>query len=405
MSRSQLDQTIADNLADNSIGGITPEDVRGVATALANYSETTGGVSLPSGGTTGQSLVKLSNQDGDAGWDDVSGGASIAGTVFVSPTGRAEFTPVAPSSWARRSSIDPATSAAFDAVIDSVNSVLSLRGTGSGPQGSSQLRYADPNSITPGADFDRVYKYKLHTNNDSFQFAGFFIENENAGSAIVAFGIFWNGSWLFQRWVDMAFTNEGAMASGAVVRDTYVDSYVRIKRDGPVVNVYTSGDGVNWSWIGDWPLSDNMSGDVTHIGALINAIGINDGQISLMLDVQGSDDGPQSVAVPENEIAVTGRPRDEVSGAYSLVAGDVGRLKEAVAASVVTIPAGVFGDGVEIDVAAYTSDAVQITAASGVTLNRVAGGSVTLSGDLSRAKLRCRGADAFVVEGDVGAVS
>jgi len=36
------------------------------------------GSGVPDGGTTGQALIKLSNEDGDAGWGTIEGGSAAA---------------------------------------------------------------------------------------------------------------------------------------------------------------------------------------------------------------------------------------------------------------------------------------------------------------------------------------
>lgn len=53
-------------------GGTVPTQPTSANLAAAVASIQAGSVSLPSGGTTGQALVKASNADGDVAWGDVS---------------------------------------------------------------------------------------------------------------------------------------------------------------------------------------------------------------------------------------------------------------------------------------------------------------------------------------------
>ena len=89
---------------------------------------------------------------------------------------------------------------------------------------------------------------------------------------------------------------------------------------------------------------------------------------------------------------------------HTLEASDLGRILETTGASVVTvtIPAEAtvpFESGTLINITQVGAGVATITAAPGVALNGVAGGSVALDGQWSGAALTKRGADAWIVQG------
>jgi len=106
-------------------------------------------------------------------------------------------------------------------------------------------------------------------------------------------------------------------------------------------------------------------------------------------------DVPRAGIVPLRNLAVT---------AYGLVLADTGTIIETTGASVVTvtIPAEAtvpFEIGTLINITQVGAGVATITAAPGVALNGVAGGSVALDGQWSGAALTKRGADAWIVQG------
>ena len=106
-------------------------------------------------------------------------------------------------------------------------------------------------------------------------------------------------------------------------------------------------------------------------------------------------DVPRPGVVPLRSLAVT---------AYELVLADTGTIIETTGASVVTvtIPAEAtvpFESGTLINITQVGAGVATITAAPGVALNGVAGGSVALDGQWSGAALTKRGADAWIVQG------
>ena len=95
---------------------------------------------------------------------------------------------------------------------------------------------------------------------------------------------------------------------------------------------------------------------------------------------------------------------------HTLEASDLGRILETTGASVVTItiPAQAtvpFEIGTLINVTQVGAGVATITAAPGVALNGVAGGSTTLSAQWAGAALYKSGADAWIVQGAIGAVA
>lgn len=73
-------QSMEDLLSGASVG---PQGPQGPAGADgANGADGADGVGVPAGGTTGQSLVKASNDDFDTEWTTISGGASVDDTVY-----------------------------------------------------------------------------------------------------------------------------------------------------------------------------------------------------------------------------------------------------------------------------------------------------------------------------------
>ena len=112
-------------------------------------------------------------------------------------------------------------------------------------------------------------------------------------------------------------------------------------------------------------------------------------------------DVPRPGVVPLRSLAVT---------AYELVLADTGTIIETTGASVVTItiPAQAtvpFEIGTLINVTQVGAGVATITAAPGVALNGVAGGSTTLSAQWAGAALYKSGADAWIVQGAIGAVA
>ena len=112
-------------------------------------------------------------------------------------------------------------------------------------------------------------------------------------------------------------------------------------------------------------------------------------------------DVPRAGIVPLRNLAVT---------AYGLVLADTGAIIETTGASVVTItiPAQAtvpFEIGTLINVTQVGAGVATITAAPGVALNGVAGGSTTLSAQWAGAALYKSGADAWIVQGAIGAVA
>ena len=112
-------------------------------------------------------------------------------------------------------------------------------------------------------------------------------------------------------------------------------------------------------------------------------------------------DVPRAGVVPVRNLAVT---------AYGLVLADTGAIIETTGASVVTItiPAQAtvpFEIGTLINVTQVGAGVATITAAPGVALNGVAGGSTTLSAQWAGAALYKSGADAWIVQGAIGAVA
>ena len=112
-------------------------------------------------------------------------------------------------------------------------------------------------------------------------------------------------------------------------------------------------------------------------------------------------DVPRAGIVPLRNLAVT---------AYGLVLADTGAIIETTGASVVTItiPAQAtvpFEIGTLINITQVGAGVATITAAPGVALNGVAGGSTTLSAQWAGAALYKSGADAWIVQGAIGAVA
>lgn len=112
-------------------------------------------------------------------------------------------------------------------------------------------------------------------------------------------------------------------------------------------------------------------------------------------------DVPRPGVVPLRSLAVT---------AYELVLADTGTIIETTGASVVTItiPAQAtvpFEIGTLINITQVGAGVATITAAPGVALNGVAGGSTTLSAQWAGAALYKSGADAWIVQGAIGAVA
>lgn len=112
-------------------------------------------------------------------------------------------------------------------------------------------------------------------------------------------------------------------------------------------------------------------------------------------------DVPRPGVVPLRSLAVT---------AYGLVLADTGTIIETTGASVVTvtIPAAAtvpFEVGTLINITQVGAGVATITAAAGVSLNGVAGGSTTLSAQWAGAALYKNGADAWIVQGAIGAVA
>lgn len=112
-------------------------------------------------------------------------------------------------------------------------------------------------------------------------------------------------------------------------------------------------------------------------------------------------DVPRPGVVPLRSLAVT---------AYEMVLADTGTIIETTGASVVTItiPAQAtvpFEIGTLINITQVGAGVATITAALGVALNGVAGGSTTLSAQWAGAALYKSGPDAWIVQGAIGAVA
>lgn len=103
----------------------------------------------------------------------------------------------------------------------------------------------------------------------------------------------------------------------------------------------------------------------------------------------------------------TAVPYVAVSASKTFALTDANTEQQVSAAAVLTIDTDAnvaFARGDKLSVLSLTADAVSVAAAAGVTLNGVAAGSTTLTGQYSGAVVTKIGADAWVIAGDIGDV-
>lgn len=317
--------------------------------------------------------------------------------------------PVDYAPYARMSSVGNASSwnisgapkpAAATVVPDDANGVLSIITEGA-VSGVVPMRWENPDKRpTLGSDFDHVFMLDMALSGDFPWAAGVFVEN-SATSKYSVFGMFSDGRGMRWRWTDTTFDSETEIDGPLDLQPGHWPHryYARLKRVGPAVQYYVSGNGLSWLKIHEEVLADFVL-DVDRIGIFLNLQDQGANTRSYLALLGHDDAGPQPRAVNGASPAVR---KATTAASYTVtesdLSGQVIHKLDFAAPGTVTVPPGLLG---KEPCRFLWSGPGQpsFVAGAGVTINS-ASGNLKISAQYGEAILTPDGADTYILTGDL----
>lgn len=235
---------------------------------------------------TGQAGKVAAVKADETGLEFVTGGGGGGGS-FLS---RAGWSPVTDATaWTSLGVVNPRTDPTTDMFEDNALGYLgwTYRGASTGPM---RLESATKNP-TAGADFDFVFRVDVYKGISFPEALGVYVRN-SANDKVMTFVIFSGGQVYRQYWTGNVFSSETNIDRAHQQLNMF-DGYLRFKRTGPNILLYTSMNGITWVLHETRPLAEHLI-DVNRCGLFHRMVSGSYSSITLW---GLNDDGPQPPGV------------------------------------------------------------------------------------------------------------